>query len=280
MTLVGVQGMVDAHLNGRVWETSFYQRMPGVTPSTGLWYDQMFCIGTPLAFNYGASDGDGVSTLVPAKGGLYLGEDVSPSMKYVHSLWIRGGGAATYDVQYLFLDYLMYYPDLDMTYEADISLTNSVSLPRYTDGRGVCAMVVATSPYAGGTQFHIEYVDMNGQSRISDTVTANTSGAVGQVLMPVGDPFIAHDVLRVTKLHVIDGISSGLAAVVLVRPLFATSQRFLEASVGWVREIEYFRDLSSAPRIYDGAVVNAIQCPLTTHAATDFLVGHISVVWS
>ncbi|MCL5460042.1 hypothetical protein M3M33_15505, partial [Loigolactobacillus coryniformis] len=65
---------------------------------------------------------------------------------------------------FLLCDYLLFYPIIDLDNTGFQDFVNTAPLPRYTDGEGVTAFLVATNPYAGGQPFRICYTNQAGTS--------------------------------------------------------------------------------------------------------------------
>lgn len=72
---------------------------------------------------------------------------------------------------YKLLDYVAYYPFVDGDSTNKQAMDNAVTLPRYTNGDGVLAMMVATAPTTGAGVFTYSYVDSDGNPQTSPTIT-------------------------------------------------------------------------------------------------------------
>lgn len=149
------------------------------------------------------------------------------------------------------------------------------SLPRYTDGKGVQVMSITTNAGAGGQQFFFTYTNSEGVSgRVSQTVTQNTSTAIGTVMgsntatINASNPFIGlqagdsgvRSIESVTML----GLDTGLFALVLVKPL--VQHCFREITVPY--EKDFLIPTGDVPKIYDDAFLGFLTLPLGTLAAT------------
>jgi len=183
-------------------------------------------------------------------------------------------------------DYLMYYPLIDMDSTDEQLLTNFhavdspliPTLPRYTDGVGVQAFLVATNPYVGGAYFQIKYTNTNDETgRISKLTLTNTSTFIGTIVNSNTEGASNYSVF--IQLQAGDkGIKSiqsitfystngGLAALVLVRPITSFMTR---EPTAWC-EFDFIKDKPSIPWIYDGAYLNFLTMPSGTIAAIPFI---------
>lgn len=54
-------------------------------------------------------------------------------------------------MSFILCDYLLYYPFVDTGTNDEQFMTNSVTLPRYTDGKGVQMMAVSVASNSGTT---------------------------------------------------------------------------------------------------------------------------------
>lgn len=240
--------------------------------------------GNPLP-NYYASTPLVAATLDGTRG-LFHGADKAPSDKYLSRLAVTTNTASPIG-PYKLLDYLLYYPfiDLDDT-SGEQAMDNPVALPRYADGVGVMAMLVAVAPTVGGGSFVFNYVDHNGDAQVSPTITLSTTAANiasivtsepgvaagGRLFLPLETGSLG--VRSVTGLTVI-GAGGGLAALVLVRPLADIATRELNAPV----ETEFFSTRTGPPKILDGAYLNMVH-NCTSNPAGSLISGSLDFVWN
>jgi hypothetical protein len=154
---------------------------------------------------------------------------------------------------------------MDSTDQQDMD--NSVALPRYADGAGVQAFLVAQGTYVGGQTFSISYTNQAGVSgRTSQVVTSNTATAVGTLItsgVTAGNfgPFIplqsGDTGIRSVQSITFSSSNGGIASLVLCKPIAQTIVRELASPV----EKEYSNDAAAYPRIVDGAYLNFIGLP-------------------
>jgi hypothetical protein len=185
------------------------------------------------------------------------------------------------------MDYLIYYPFIDQGTSDPQVFTNTVTLPRYTDGEGVMMMAVMTNPQAvGGATFNISYTNQDGVAgRTPGLLTANTTFFAGSLLTSAPStancfgPFIPLQrgdtgVRSIESLTMV-GADVGLMALVLVKPIATLVLRLANSPV----ERDYMVDFPSLPRIHDGAYLNFITMQQGTLSSTP-LVGLIQTVWN
>jgi hypothetical protein len=179
----------------------------------------------------------------------------------------------------------MFYPLIDMDSTDEQPLDNAVTLPRYTDGNGVQAFLVATNPYIGGIQFYLNYTNQEGVAgRISQYAICNTSGNIGMIVHSgitawLTGPFVPL-MLRDRGIRSIESITfmgsnGGMGTLVLCKPLFDFYVREVNAPAEW--------DLitmlgGKLPRVYDGAYINFLIEPNGTIAA-QYIIGDMTFIW-
>lgn len=208
--------------------------------------------------------------------------------KYLHIAQITLPGTSTTVAPAVFMlcDFLMYYPLVDMDNTDTQNMVNSVTIPRYTNGVGVKAFIVATNPFTGGVQFQITYTDSNNTEKTSLVAYSNILGNIGTLITPGvtattgnGSPFLFLDILDTGIKRVVDitflAPNGGLAAIVLCKPLATLMVKEpLAAS-----ETDFLLDTPSLPKIYDGAFLGFL-CQPNGSAATIPIIGDITTIWN
>lgn len=276
---------VDAHESGQTFYTS-WRKSPSQATSQGIWVDLSMSPGNPIP-NYYASSPLVADTLTSGLGLLHGGA-VSPQTKHLQRFMAMTATATALPLYTILQDYLLYYPFVDMGTNDDQTMTNTTTLPRYTDGEGVEIMAVITnSPSAPtGLTFTVDYVNQDGAAKTTpvnafgaglttgsiattDRAVASTRGQY--LLLASGDT----GVQSITAFRMTAGLDVGLLALVLVKPLATHILRGIDAPV----ERDYLTDFPILPRIEDGAYLNMITCPSGTLAATAIF-GDLQTVWS
>lgn len=270
-------------LSGGQVVTSSFRKVPSQASTAGWWVDLSMASGSPVP-NFYADAPLAATTLTPFKG-IFHGDDKSPKQKYLTRLGLVTPSTALIG-QYMLLDYVMYYPFIDFDDTATQIMDNTVTLPRYTSGEGLQAMLVAVAPTVGGGIFTFDYLNQNGDlktspvqscgtavSNIATLVTGQraTVGAVGPFLqLANGD----------TGIRAIVSVSftvpnGGLGALVLVKPLVNAAIREINVTM----ERDYSATSPLKVRIYDGAYLGLISNCAASPAAAQ-LFGYADFTWN
>lgn len=259
------------------------RKVPSQASTARRWVDLSMAAGNPKP-NYYASAPLAAATLAGIDG-INHGTDKSPQTMHLAE-WALTTPTAALVGQYLLLDYLLYYPFVDLD-DGDVqTMDNTTPLPRYADGDGVMAMLVAAAPTTGSGTFTFDYINQNGDAKTSPvqfcgtvstpiasiiTSQRGTVAGLGPFLkLADGDTGI-RSITSWTNIV----LNGGLGSLVLVRPLADHTIR----EINTASEIAWVRQRSGAPRIVDGAYLNLIvNCAATIAAGT--LAGRMSFAWS
>lgn len=293
----------DAYTKGKYCYSTF-RKVSATAAVAGFWVDLSMTTGNPVPNYYVGAEltatipgitTDGIQTWY--KKGIWHGGSVLPDQKRLHKICLLGTAAAVGPAPFILCDYLLYYPLIDMDNTDEQLFTNygpivttitdptAPTLPRYSDGVGVMAMLVGTNPYIGGQAFRINYTNSNGVAgRISKRTATNTSTNIGTIInsgittaMSYG-AFIQlqpGDIgIRSVESITFEGSNGGLAVLVLVKPLVTLMTKGIDAFC----EFDFIKDKPSLPRIYDGAYLNLITMPSATVAAVP-IIGEITTIW-
>jgi hypothetical protein len=186
----------------------------------------------------------------------------------------------------ILLDYLLYYPFVDMSVTDAQSMIVGDALPRYPTGAGVQIMAVEVASQIGGVSFNVSYTNSDGVAgRTSGTVTCNTQTVNGTIISTApatvgcAGPFIplqADDsgVRSIESCTFITG-DVGLITLVLVKPLASFSIFDITAP----SERDMILDGVQLPVIKDDAYLNLICYPSGTLAGAQ-IIGTIETVWN
>jgi hypothetical protein len=280
-----VKEIVDyAYDAGRFCYASF-RKVPALATTLGVWFDLSMAPGNPKPNYYATAEM--TSAVLDGNFGLFHfgnGRTTTDGFKFLHKLSLYSASATLAPAKFTLCDYLLYYPLIDMDDTNPQELTNSVTIPRYTDGYGVKAMLIATNPFVGGAQFQITYTNELGVSgQKSHWMTSCATTNIGTIVNSgiasnLQGPFInlqSGD----QGIRSVQGIeftvpNGGLATLVLVRPLVTVGNREITA----VTETDFVYELPSMPKIYDGAYLNFICMP-NGSAAAAVLQGEITTIW-
>lgn len=266
-----------------------WRKSPSQATTIGIWNDLSMAPGNPVP-NYYAS-APLVAATLPGREGMFYGGDVSPGTRHLSRLMALTTTATALPLNLRLLDYVLYYPFVDMSTTDEQVMDNTVPLPRYTDGEGLQIMVVVTnSPGAPtGLTFTCSYTNQDGTTGRTATGTFGAgvvTGTIGTTDRTQStnvnhlSPFLQlqegdSGVRSIESFTMVSGTDVGLVALVLVKPIANHNLRGIDAPV----EIDYLTDFPSMPRIVDGAYLNFIACPAGALNATA-IHGTIETVWS
>jgi hypothetical protein len=273
----------DAITNGQVVHSTFRKVPSQNGPGAGGWCDLSMAAGNPPP-NYYASDPLVGATLSSLKG-IYHGVDQAPAQKHLVDFSLTATVAA-FVGQFKLMDYLLYYPFIDLDTTDAQPFDNPIALPRYSDGNGVLAMLVCAAPTTGGGSFTFDYLNQDGVAKTSPSqiYSASSYGITNLLtqqpaISGTGGPFLqlaSGD----TGIRSITGWTNlvsngGLGTAVLVKPLadFATRE------IATTSEQTFVDRRPGPPRIWDGAHLNLICAPNGSLGANT-IVGSARFAWN
>lgn len=249
-----------------------FRKLPAVVTGAGTWYDYSMSPGNPTPQYYAAAPLTAQTMARSTDGGLHHGGNVSPMKKYLRKMTLICVAAAGVPQRIYMLDYLMFYPFVDMGTPDQQDMVNTQTLPRYTDGEGVKMMAVLVAPHGlVGDTFFVTYTNQAGVAgRVTPLHTMSTAIAVNGTLLTTQQSgagrFGAFMTLQAgdTGVRSIEsvkctlGTDVGLFTMVLVKPLAEQTIREITAP----SEKDYFLDAGfKLPEIVDDAYLNFISCP-------------------
>jgi hypothetical protein len=290
-----VRDLVDAEAAGRAKIVSF-RKVPAVVTVAGTWYDYSMAPGTPPPQYYAAAPLNATVLSRSNDGGIQHGGDVGPLSKFMRSMLLVCVTAGGVPQRFMVLDYLMFYPFVDMgtadpqVMTATSSPTNPAELTRYVDGEGVQMMAVLVAPHGlVGDTFVVTYTNQDGvPGRVTPAHTMTTAVAVNGTILTTATsgagrtgPFLclaAGDtgVRSIESVQCAAGIDVGLFTLVLVKPLANISLRGIDAP----SEVDWFVSGGGIlPAVADDAYLNLISHPAGSLSAAA-LTGIASFVWA
>lgn len=266
MAISNLREAIEAE-KSRSWWT-IHRKVPSQATTAGIWFDLNMSSGNPKPFYYASSPGE-AATLSSSNGGIFHGADVSPYKKYLRKLLVKGLSATGLPMNLIMLDYLMYYPFIDMSDTTSQEMVNAVTLPRNTTGEGVKIMAVLVAAGVGGQTFQVTYTNSAGVSGRQTVVTImNTSTAIGNIISSQNAnaaasgaflPLQSGDsgVRSIESVQMISGPDVGLFTLVLVKPVTSTCLLELTAPV----EKDLLREKEFLAEFENGAYLNFICLP-------------------
>lgn len=277
--------VVDTELNGNVRDY-IWRKVPSAVTTSGIWFDLSMSPGMPVPkYWFDAAPLTAKAIYQSSDGGFYHGPDVTGE-KYLRKITTQASAVTALPMNVILCDYLLYYPTIDDGTTDEQVMDNTVTLPRYTDGKGVQILAVTVGSRTGGQQFTISYTNSDGVAgRTTTAVTQNTSTVLGSITgsnratINASNPFIGlqagdsgvRSIESVTML----GVDVGLMSIILVKPLTQTC--FREITVPY--EKDFLIPTSDLIRIYNNAFLNFLCLPLGSLAATS-LRGDLKVIWT
>ena len=294
MTIRGFKDIARSYdTYGREW-TQAWRKVPAIATTGGVWADLSLAPGSPKPQYYVGAElaatqlkGIEINTApdpdVTSSPGMWTGGNVSPAAKHLNSVMINSVTAAAVGT-YILCDYLMFYSLIDMDSTDTQVFDNTITLPRYTDGVGVRAFLVATNPFVGGASFSVNYTDANGNTYDTDPIITPTTTNIGTVMNSTGalsqysSAFLplGRDGTGVVRANNITffGPNGGLAALALVKPIATLAINEITAP----SEFEFVRGPTILPRIYDDAFLSFLAMPTGSLAASPIF-GTINTFW-
>jgi hypothetical protein len=242
---------------------------PSVVTASGIAVDLTF-FGRYPAANY-MTDGTPLAAQALRRsthGGFDHGENKGADwQKLLSGLTILSTTSAAAPMCGMVMDYLLYYPLVPM--EDIQEMDNTITLPRYADGKGVRIMLVEQFPYVGGVTCRVTYTNELGVAgRMSPIMTINTQTALGTIATSA--PATAGCPGTFVPLQDNDGgvrsvesiefftADAGNLAIVLVRPLASFGTYETTCPSEWNYDDDLF-DLP--PIIIDDAYLSAVVTP-------------------
>lgn len=289
----------QATTNGKFWRADWNKLTFGTTAHTaGTWYflnqgggnpaaGTILGTGTNLAFQ---ATNDSTATAA----GIMHGGNVGGGTGYKHIINASAfsASATTMPAVLMLVDMLGFYPITTVTTTGAQTLNNTVTLPRYTDGAAVQAILVPSTVMGAGTPTcTLTYTNSAGTaSRTTPTTPAlpliNATAPVSQVaysgtgagkygpFMPLanGDAGIR----SVQSVNFSATMTSGVMNLILVKPLLTLPM----TTIGVAAERDLLNQVPSLPKVYDGA---NLQWMLYAGAATPVsspFYGHLDFAWA
>lgn len=269
MALNSVKQLVDAELKGQA-RRNVWRKVPSQVTTAGYWFDLSLSPGNPVPkYWFDAPPAIAKAVSQSSDGGIFHGANTTPMTQYLRMTNAMSSSATGLPLPLMLCDFLLYYPSIDDSVTDTQVMDNTVTLPRYTDGKGVQMLAVTVAGRTGGQSFYVTYTNSDGVSgRTSQTVQQNAISAIGTITTSSlstasqsGNPFIGlqsgdtgvRSIESVTML----GGDVGLFTLILVKPIAQTQIREQTAPV----EKDYFLEESNVPEIQDDAYLSWLTCP-------------------
>lgn len=288
MTFSSITQLADAQIERSKYLS--FRKVPAVITGAGTWYDYSMSPGNPTPQYYAAAPLTAQTLARSTDGGIHHGGNVSPLSKYLRKLTLMSVAAAGVPQRVYVLDYLMFYPFVDMGTPDSQAMTNVQTLPRYTTGAGVEIMAVLVAPHGlAGDTFFVTYTNQDGiAGRVTPLHSMSTAISVNGTILTTQQtgadrfgPFMTLQsgdtgVRSIEAVQCTAGTDVGLFTLVLVQPLAEMTVRGIDAPT----EKDFYLEAGGKlPRIVDDAYLNFITCPNGSLTGVP-LFGDATFIWN
>ena len=290
MAITSFKGLVDAEQNGQTFLSGFRKSVNANTGTNG-WFDITLSPGNPLPFYYASTPLIGAPLSQQVNGGIPHNQPVESLgyKTYLKTIMVNPLNATSVTGPMILMDYLLYYPFIDMGVTDEQVLDNTASLTRYTDGKGVSLMAVQLAGQlgSGNPTFRFTYINQDGVLKTSPPQTCSTAIVVGTLVTASSSnfssrsnyPFLtlaSNDTgIRSVQSVTFDTADIGLLAFVLVKPLEQIIMRENLSPAERTPVIDFF-DL---PIIQDNAFLSILLNTGLSTSANGSIQGTIQTVW-
>lgn len=286
----------QATTNGKFWRTDWNKLTFGTTAHTaGMWYllsqtggnpaaSSILGTGTNLAFQ-------ALTDATATAAGIQHGGDVG-GFKQIINASAFSASATTMPAIFMLVDLLGFYPITTVTTTGAQTLNNTVTLPRYTGGAGVQAIVVPSTVMGAATPtITLGYTNSVGTaSRATPSTPAlplgNTAAAVSSVVYSgTGSgkygPFMPQangdaGIRSVQSISLSASYVSGVLNLLLVKPLLTMPM----TTIGVAAERDLLNQVPSLPKVYDGACLAWMMYAGAATPVNSPFYGHLDFAWS
>ena len=284
-----IAALVDDEIAGRSKYVT-YRKVPAVVTGAGTWFDYSMAPGNPAPQYYAAAPLEAKVLTRSGDGGIQHGGSTPEGRKYLRKLTAMAVAAAGVPQRLMLLDYLMFYPFVDMGTADSQPTTNTEVLTRYASGAGVCIMAVLVAPHSlVGDSFFVTYTNQDGVAgRVTPLHVMSTAISVNGTILTTQQtgadrfgPFLTLQgsdtgVRSIEAVQCTNGTDVGLFTLVLVKPIADLTVREITAPT----EKDFFLDSGgSVPAVYDDAYLNFITCPNGSLSAVP-LFGDATFIWT
>ena len=285
MAIRSLSDVNAAYAEGRFHQQRYFKNAS--TNSTS-WTDQSFASGQP-GYDARVGTANVFTPVVATKNDAIWFPDIPAGQeRYLERVEMRTSRGTSSGLSQQIFDLLGYYPLIDGDSTDLMEMDNTATLPRYTDGKGVVAVIVSyIAPSVQAGLADIVYTDDTDQIRtvrVNLFNTTATGGVVvsGSINTMSGSACAIHIPLpRGAGIKNIQSIQyvtppGGLHCIYLIKPLctIAGNETNIAVEKSFLTEKGFMM-----PRIYDGAAINVFsrQAGVTSAGATMF--GMFNFIW-
>ena len=262
----------------------FYKVWPSTFSTANAWWDATVAGNFPRASYYPGDDL--VFTAYPSSNHLsfFHGGAVTPKQKILRTINLHGSSANLAPSRYILCDFLGFAGGISWETNEVQTINNTFTIPRYTNGKGVRAIMVQLFGSNANATYTMNYTNCFDVDVNTPLQTANSLGTGGlqhsqtnATYAPFMDmPLGCLGIKKVNSISVV-GLGAGIAVLVLVKPLAEISYK--DTTLFAPVEVDYLTDKLEAPIIYDGANLNLLFTSTANPAAT-LTRGYLEFIWT
>ena len=162
MSVNSTQQVINAEINGAT-RRYIWRKVPSQVTTAGYWFDLSLSPGNPVPkYWFDATPLIAKSIAQSTDGGIWHGPDTAPQQQFLRMTTAMSSSGTGLPLPLILCDYLLYYPSIDDSVLDTQVLDNTVTLPRYTDGKGVQVIAVTVAGRTGGQDFYFTYTNSDG----------------------------------------------------------------------------------------------------------------------
>lgn len=246
--------------------TTFIHKTSHADANTGDIIDLSMAAGIPKFNAYVGNQ----ATFTPLSGagnfGIYTGESEPGKTKYLTHWWMQTMSANNIGT-YKILDYIGFYPLIDMDSTDEQVMDNTTPATRHLDGVGLRLMLVTTTPSTANADIAISYTNQAGTPGQVVNFSVGISAFTGNIFTAQEPTFGAgkrapylplangDTGVRSVQSVTLAAAAGGFAALVLVKPL--AHLNLLESPT--VTELSMIRERGRPIPIADDAYLNLVN---------------------
>lgn len=275
--------IAEAYEAGRYHIQPFVKVWPSTFSTANAWWDATLAGNFPRASYYPGDDY--AFTAYPSSNHLsfFHGGNVSPEQKILRTINLNGSSANLAPSRYILCDFLGFYGGISWETDQVQTLTNTLTLPRYANGKGVRAFMVQLFGNNANSVYTINYrntLDQDVESQVQMGNALGTGSLQHGRLASTYNNFIDlnHGDLGIKRVNsvTVTSLGAGVAVLVLVKPLAEIVYR--DTTLIASSEIDFFTDKQELPVIYDGANLNFLFTSVGSPAAL-LTRGYMEFIW-
>jgi hypothetical protein len=282
MTISSFDSIISSISNGKSRKAIFQKASSnGATSAAGRFHELFTATGIPSAGAFSGTAGVATAMNASTTGALSIPSTVSPDVMHLLNINAFSPTATGVPSRLILCDFLLYYPACVVT-GTPTTLNNTATLPRYTDGQGVQAVIAVQSALgAASPALTLSYTDQSGNT--GNSAAAHTSpvnsAPISTLFQTSGAPFLqmvgADSGIRKIDSYTLASGTTGTVAFILVKPLAEIPLAVVNTTVGQ----NMLAEIPSLPKIEDGACLGFIMLTGAAMVAACSFQGSAEFVW-